>query len=229
LLNERDPVGQHILVDSASPRWNVVGVFPDFHLFSMHEEIEPLTLMIDKKVALNYCFIKTTGHNLPGSMEAIKKEMALLEPGREFRGSFVDDNINNWYAQERMMSILFSVAAAISILLSGMGLLAMVLLIIQQRVKEIGVRKVLGATVQNIALLISKDFLYLVFIAVLIATPIAWFVMNKWLQGFSYRIEIHWWMFALVALVALVISLITIGINTIRAAMQNPVRSLRTE
>ena len=142
---------------------------------------------------------------------------------------FLDENINNWYKQERMMSLLFSIAAAIAIILSCMGLLAMVLLIIQQRVKEIGVRKVLGASVQNIALLISKDFLKLVFIAVLISTPLAWLTMNKWLQGFPYRITIEWWMFALVAVAALLIALLTISINTIRAAMQNPVKSLRTE
>ena len=127
------------------------------------------------------------------------------------------------------MSVLFSIAAAVAIALSCSGLLAMVLLIIQQRVKEIGVRKVLGASVQSISILISKDFLFLVFIAVLIAIPIAWFVMNKWLQGFPYRIKIEGWMFALVALAAFTISLMTISINTIRAALQNPVKSLRTE
>ena len=155
--------------------------------------------------------------------------MKELEPGQEFKGSFIDENINNWYKQEQMMSILFSVAAGIAIVLSCMGLLAMVLLIIQQRVKEIGVRKVLGASVKNISVLISKDFLLLVLIAVLIATPLSWFAMNKWLQGFPYRVEIKLWMFAAVALVALVIALLTISINTVKAAMQNPVKSLRTE
>ena len=155
--------------------------------------------------------------------------MALLEPGQEFNGSFVNENINNWYQGEKIMSILFSIAAVVAIVLSCSGLLAMVLLIIQQRVKEIGVRKVLGASVQSISILISKDFLFLVFIAVLIAIPIAWLVMNKWLQGFPYRIKIEGWMFALVALAAFTISLMTISINTIRAALQNPVKSLRTE
>ena len=163
------------------------------------------------------------------SMEAIKKEMALLEPGRVFKGSFVDENIRSWYEQERMMSILFSIAAAVAIVLSCMGLLAMVLLIIQQRVKEIGIRKVLGASTKNISLLISKQFLALVLLAVLIATPISWLAMNQWLRGFAYRIEIQWWMFALVAAAALFIALMTISFNTVRAAMQNPVRSLRTD
>jgi ABC-type antimicrobial peptide transport system permease subunit len=162
-------------------------------------------------------------------METIKKEMVLLEPGKDFRGSFVDENINNWYKQEQTMSLMFSIAAIIAIILSCTGLLAMVLLITQQRTKEIGVRKVLGATVQNISVLISKDFLRLVFIAVLIASPISWLMMNKWLQSFPYRTEMQWWMVALVALTAFMIALMTIATNTLRVAMRNPVNSLRTE
>jgi len=228
-FKEQQLVGQAIVVDSSSPRWNIVGIFPDFHLYSMNEALEPLTLIMDKKAGLGYCFIKVNSQNMPASMEAIKKEMALLEPGRDFKGSFVDENIRSWYEQERMMSILFSIAAAVAIVLSCMGLLAMVLLIIQQRVKEIGIRKVLGASTKNISLLISKQFLALVLLAVLIATPISWLAMNQWLRGFAYRIEIQWWMFALVAATALFIALMTISFNTIRAARQNPVRSLRTD
>ena len=162
-------------------------------------------------------------------MQAIKKAMAVLEPGQEFNASFVNENINNWYQAEEMMSILFSIAAAVAIILSCSGLLAMVLLIVQQRVKEIGVRKVLGASVQSISLLISKEFLYLVLIAIMIATPIAWLVMNHWLNGFPYRIHIQLWMFVSVAITAIIIAMITISVNTIRAAMQNPVNSLRSE
>ena len=164
-----------------------------------------------------------------GSMDLVKSEMEKLEPGNEFRGTFVDENIAKWYEQEKVMSILFSIAAMVAIILSCTGLLAMVLLIVQQRVKEIGVRKVLGASVQNISILISKEFLLLVFIAILIATPIAWLAMSKWLESFPYRITMQWWMFGLVALTAIIVALITISFNTIRAAMQNPVKSLRTE
>ena len=155
--------------------------------------------------------------------------MEILEPGQEFNASFVNENINNWYQAEEIMSVLFSIAAVVAIILSCSGLLAMVLLIVQQRVKEIGVRQVLGASVQNISLLISKEFLYLVVIAILIATPVAWLVMNQWLNGFPYRIHIQWWMLALVAFTALVIAMLTIAVNTIRAALQNPVTSLRSE
>ena len=155
--------------------------------------------------------------------------MAVLEPKADFTGTFIDDNVNSWYQQEKILSILFSIAAAVAIVLSCTGLLAMVLLIIQQRTKEIGVRKILGASVSNISLLISRDFLGLVIIAVLISTPIAWFFMSKWLESFPYRISVQWWMFALVGLAALLIALLTVGVNTVKAAMQNPVKSLRTE
>ena len=228
-LKENDVVGKTIGADSTSRGWHIIGVFPDFHLYTMTEQLAPLTLTMNKNDAINYCFIKTSSRDLIANMETIKKEMALLEPGQEFNGSFVNENVNNWYQEQKTMAILFSIAATVAILLSCSGLLAMVLLIIRQRVKEIGVRKILGASVQNISLLISKEFLFLVFIAVLIASPIAWLVMNAWLEAFPYRIQIQWWMFALVALMAFIISLLTISINTVRAAMQNPVESLRTE
>jgi putative ABC transport system permease protein len=221
--------GKTIRIDSASAPWHVVGVIPDFHMYSMREELQPLTLNLNKDARINYCFISTSSKGLVAAMDRIKKEMAVLEPGIEFRGTFVDENISRWYEQEQTMSIVFSIAAAISIVLSCMGLLAMVLLIIQQRVKEIGVRKVLGASVRSISLLISRDFLLLVVISVLIATPVSWLIMNAWLQDFPYRIQIQLWMFGLVALSAVVIAMVTIGANTIRAAMQNPVKSLRTE
>jgi putative ABC transport system permease protein len=228
-LGEKDPIGKTIGDDSSAARWHVVGVFPDFHLYTMAEKQEPLTLTLEPHPSLDYCFVKTTGHDLVGAMASIKKAMAALEPGQDFNGSFVDDNIRDWYSTEQTMSLLFSIAAAIAIVLSCSGLLAMVLLVIQQRVKEIGVRKVLGASVRSISLLISREFLWLVGLAVLIATPIAWWAMSKWLQSFPYKIAIRVWMFALVALTAVALSLLTIGINTIRAARQNPVKSLRTE
>lgn len=222
-------VGTTLWVDSSAAPWYVEAIIPDFHLYSLREEKEPLTLILNKTSAISYCFIKTNAPNKVTVMDAIKKEMALLEPGRDFKGSYIDDNIQELYKQEQMMSIVFSTAAGIAIALSCLGLLAMVLLMIQQRVKEIGVRKVLGATVSSISILISKDFLWLVLIAVLIATPISWLAMNKWLQEFAYRIEIRWWMFVLVAVVALLIAALSIVYNTVKAAMQNPVKSLRTE
>jgi ABC-type antimicrobial peptide transport system permease subunit len=228
-FKQKVEVGTTLLVDSSSAPWLVEAIIPDFHLYSLHEEKEPLTLILNKTTPLAYCFIKTNAANKAMVMDAIKKEMALLEPGREFKGSYIEDNIQQLYKQEQMMSMVFGVAAGIAIALSCLGLLAMVLLMIQQRVKEIGIRKVLGAHVGHLAFLISKDFLMLVLIAVMIATPIAWLAMHEWLKDFAYRIEIHSWMFLVVAAAALLIASISIGYNTVRAAMQNPIKSLRTE
>jgi putative ABC transport system permease protein len=228
-FHDKNLIGKTVGADSNSRGWHIVGIFQDFHLYTLEEKLEPLTLTISKDDPLYYGFIKIIPRNPLAGMESVKKAMALLEPGQEFNASFVNENISNWYQAEEMLSVLFSIAAAVAIILSCSGLLAMVLLIVQQRVKEIGVRKVLGASVQNISLLISKEFLYLVAVAILIATPVAWIVMNQWLNGFPYRIHIQWWMFVLVALTALVVAMLTISVNTIRAAMQNPVTSLRSE
>ncbi len=228
-FGEKNLVGTRISGDSANSGWEVIGIFPDFHLYSMAEKIEPLMLNLDQHAPVAYCFIKVTPRNLPATMATIKKEMALLEPGQDFKGTFVDENVQGWYQTEKVMSVLFSIAAVVAVFLSCSGLLAMVLLVIQQRVKEIGVRKVLGASVNNISLLIAKNFLFLVLLAVVIATPIAWLLMGEWLKSFPYRIGLNPGVFVLVGLTALVIAALTICINTIRAAQQNPIKSLRTE
>jgi ABC-type antimicrobial peptide transport system permease subunit len=229
-LNEKNVIGKSFATDSSGHGgWRVVGVFADFHLYSMEEELEPLTLTLNKGAGINYCFIKTTATDAAAAMEGIKQKMALLEPGQDFRGSFVDENINDWYVQERMLSLFFSIAAAIAIVLSCTGLLAMVLLIVNQRVKEIGIRKVLGASVRNISFLISKEFLLLVTLAVVISTPLSWLIMSKWLQAFPYRIQLQWWMFVLVGGTALALALLTVGFHVVRAALANPVKNLRTD
>jgi ABC-type antimicrobial peptide transport system permease subunit len=230
LLVKGPVVGQRILLDTAANlAWHIVGVFPDFHLYSMAEKVEPLTLTLNMKEGISYVFIKTSGKDMIGATEAIKREMAVLEPGQDFNGSFVDDNVNDWYTEEQTMSLVFSLAAGIAIVLSCSGLLAMVLLIIQQRMKEIGVRKVLGASVRSIALLVSREFLVLVGLAVVIATPIAWVMMRAWLDHYPYRVGMTVWDFLLVGAAAIGIAMLTIGFNTIRAARQNPVHSLRSE
>jgi putative ABC transport system permease protein len=227
-FREKNLIGKTIGADSNFKGWLIVGIFKDFHLYTMEEPLEPLSLTISDG-PLQYVFVKTTAQDLLGSMDILKKEMAVLEPGQDFIASFVNENIDNWYQAEKMMSLLFSIAAAIAIVLSCSGLLAMVLLIIQQRVKEIGIRKVLGASVESISLLVSREFLLLVGIGIAIAIPVSWFLMSRWLESFAYRMQIRWWMFGIVSLSALLISLATIASHTIRAAMRNPVTSLRSE
>jgi putative ABC transport system permease protein len=228
-LGEKDPVGIYIGGDSSWRGNQVIGVFPDFHLYSLAEEQHPLMLTFRPHDPVAYCFIRVTGHDPLGAMASIKKAMAQVEPNQDFHGTYVSDNIDDWYSGARTISLLFSIAAGIAILLSCSGLLALVLLILQQRIKEIGIRKVLGASVGNISLIVSKEFLRLVLLAVLIATPLSWLAMYKWLETLPYRIHIRIWMFVLVGLIALLLALLTIAINTIRAARQNPIKALRSE
>ncbi|MBS1603893.1 MAG: ABC transporter permease [Bacteroidetes bacterium] len=228
LLGEKDVVGKTIVPDGETKGMHVIGVFADFHLYSMEQQMRPLTLSFAKG-GLDYCFIKTEAAGAIELMGRLKKAMAEIEPGQEFRATFVDENINNWYTEERLMSLFFSIAAVIAIVLSCTGLLAMVLLIVSQRVKEIGIRKVLGANVRQISVLISREFLVLVGLGVVIATPVSWLIMSKFLQGFPYRVRLEWWMFAAVGVTALGLALLTVGFHVVRAAMANPVENLRTE
>jgi ABC-type antimicrobial peptide transport system permease subunit len=162
-------------------------------------------------------------------MNLVKSAYAQVEPGVEFKGSFVNDNIDRWYTNEARLSKMFSIAAMVAIILSCMGLFGMAFIIIRQRVKEIGVRKVLGASVTGIIALVTKEFIKPILIALLIAIPIAWWAMDKWLQDFIYRVSIQWWVFVAAGILAILIAVLTVSFHAIRAAVANPVKSLRTE
>jgi ABC-type antimicrobial peptide transport system permease subunit len=136
------------------------------------------------------------------TMETIKKVYASVEPGAEFKGSYVNENVDRMYKDERIMANLFSVAAIIAIILSCMGLFGIASIIIRQRVKEIGVRKVLGASVSGIITLVSKEFLKPVIVAFLIAAPLGWWMMNTWLQNYAYRVKVEWWVFVIAGVAA---------------------------
>jgi ABC-type antimicrobial peptide transport system permease subunit len=150
-------------------------------------------------------------------------------PDQPFDYSFIDDGYNKLYHAEQRSSTLIAAFAIIAILISAMGLLGLAAFAAEQRVKEIGIRKVLGASVQNIIGLLSAEFLKTVLIANVVAFPVAWYMMNKWLQDFAYRTNISWWIFAVAACIALLIALITVSIQSIKAALANPVNSLRSE
>ncbi|MBS1741402.1 MAG: ABC transporter permease [Bacteroidetes bacterium] len=228
-LGDDNIVGTSFYSDSSRPKWNVVGVIPDFHLYSMYETADPLTICMEKTEALSYILIRVNTQNPAATMALIKSKYAEVEPGVEFKGSFVNENIDRWYANEERLSKMFSIAALVAIILSCMGLFGMAFIIIRQRVKEIGVRKVLGASVSGITALVTKEFIKPVIIALLIAVPIVWWMLNKWLQDFMYRIEIKWWVFVFSGLVAIFIAIATVSFHAIKAALANPVKSLRTE
>lgn len=173
-FGEKNVVGLSFYADSSKPKWTVVGVIPDFHLYSMFEKCEPLTICLNSKSFISYALIRVNTQNPTATLELIKSTYAQVEPNVEFKGSYVDENIDRWYANEKRLSSMFSIASMVAIILSCMGLFGMAFIIIRQRVKEIGVRKILGASVSGITALITREFIKPVIIALLIATPIAW-------------------------------------------------------
>jgi ABC-type antimicrobial peptide transport system permease subunit len=229
-FGEKNIVGLSFYSDSAEAKWNVIGLIPDIHLHSLHDKVGALTLEMAKRhTALGYIMVKVRTNNPRQAMAVVRDAYKTIEPDNTTNPSYLTENTYRWYAKEERLSTLFCTAAVIAIVLSCLGLFAIVSLVIGRRRKEIGVRKVLGASVTGITGLLSKEFLRLVALAFLIATPIAWFYLNKWLADFPYRITLSWWVFPLAGVTALVIALGTISILTIRASLANPVKSLRTE
>ncbi|ANH81455.1 hypothetical protein A8C56_11110 [Niabella ginsenosidivorans] len=223
-----DPIGRKVLYDSSQAPWVIVGVIPDFQLYSMYNKRAPLTIGVNK-ASDSYLLIRINTKNPVATMDLIKKAYKEAEPGAEFRGSFVSENVDRWYRSEQQLSRMFTVAAVIAVVLSCMGLFGMAFIIVGQRTREIGVRKMLGASVSSIAMLVSREFIQPVFIAIIIATPIALWVLNKWLQHFTYRVPVTWWVFAVAGMTALCIAIITVSAQAIKAAYTNPVETLRTE
>ncbi|WP_134089730.1 ABC transporter permease [Olivibacter sp. XZL3] len=220
------------LVGTNNEMLTIVGVFKDFNQKSLRTKIEPLLLGSSNKRG----HLQTFNIKLPNdrnrwsrSLAVMKKEWATIYPNAPFEYSFNDDRIKNLYETEYRTSKLIGLATSVTILISCLGLFGLVTLAAFQRSKEIGIRKVLGATISNIVTLLSKDFVKLVLIALLLAAPIAWWMMNKWLEDFAYRIDIKWWMFAIAGLGTVVIALLTVGYQAVKAALANPVESLRNE
>ena len=226
-LGETNPVGKFIKPDNKS--YQIVGVISDFNLYSLHQEAKPIALQMHSDTPIQYILIRVNPQNLTGAMETIKAAWKTVAPKQAFIGSFLDENTERWYRKEQRLATIFSSAAGVAILLSCMGLFAIALISIQQRTKEIGVRKVLGASVGSIVALLSKDFLKLVLIALVIASPLAWYAMHQWLQEFAYKIDIDWWVFVLTGLLSVGIALLTVSFQSVKAALMNPVKSLRSE
>lgn len=226
-LGEKDIIGYRFRFDEGEREYHVLGVVKDFHFRSLHTQIEPITMLMQGPPA--YLFVKVRSGNLEASMKTIERAWNEIVPGAPFLGSFVNENTNRQYNRDRKLSQIFVSGAVLTIIISCMGLFAIAMLAIGQRTKEIGVRKVLGASVLGITTLISRDFLKLVGVAILIASPLAAWMMNEWLKEFAYRIGISWWIFVVAGLMAIAVAAVTISFQSIRAALANPVKSLRTE
>ncbi len=229
MIGEKDPVGKFFQTDTAGANYQIIGVVPDFHLYSTTNEKKPITMHLSHNENINYIFIRVAPQSLSSSMDKLTALWKDVAPQSEFKGSFVDENTDSWYKEEERFSKVFSLASGIAILLSCLGLFAVALMVIEQRTKEIGVRKVLGASIPSIVYILSQDFVKMVILAIAIATPLAWFFMQKWLDNYFYRIEISGWIFVLVGIAAILIALATVSFHSIKAALMNPVKSLRSE
>ncbi|MGN6355368.1 MAG: FtsX-like permease family protein [Parafilimonas sp.] len=224
----QDALGK--MIGQQHAKFPIVGVVKDFHQQNFYTTIDPMAFESDKE-GLSSFNIKLAGDpsRWQKTLKAIEKTWYQFYPPESFTYKFYDEAIANMYQQEENLAKLINLATAISIFISCLGLFGIAVLTAFQRTKEIGIRKVLGASVAGIVQLLSKEYVVLVIIATLIASPLVWWAMNKWLQKFAYRISIEWWMFLLAGMVALLLALITVSFQVIKAARVNPVKSLKTE
>jgi putative ABC transport system permease protein len=228
LKKPEDILNKEISIMGGLIKCPVVGVLKDFNDRSLRQDLVPL-LIATNATMYRQASIKLSTTNIASSMQSIKKIWEQAFPDYVYEYRFLDDKIESFYKQENQLAQLYKIFAAISIFLSCLGLYGLASFMAVQRIKEVGIRKVLGATAGNIVYLFSKEFIILISIAFLIATPLAWYFMNKWLQDYVYRINISWWLFAAGGLVAIIIALVTISFQAIKAAIANPVKSLRAE
>jgi len=206
---------------------DVIGVVADYHHTSAQNSIDPIIFYPQNSTG--YYSIRLTPERMGEKMAALEKLYKSAFPGNPFEYFFVDENYKKAYAEERQYSQLFTAASILAIFIACLGLFGLATFTVEARTKEIGVRKVLGASVASVVVLLSKDFLKLVGVAILIASPVAAYFLNKWLEDFAYRIDIAWWVYALAALLAASIAVLTVGYQSIRAGLMNPVDSLRSE
>jgi len=207
----------------------VIGVVKNFNFLTMKEKIQPQMFQHFATYTPFRYFVKLKPGNPHDALSKLEAAWKTAEPELPFNFSFLDERLNRFYAAEARWSNIVGWAGGISIFLACLGLLGLASLSVVNRTKEIGIRKVLGASVTGIVGLISKEFLKLVIIAFVIAVPIAWYFMNKWLQDFEYRINLTAWIFILAGIVAVMIALVTVGTQALKAALSNPVQALRNE
>jgi len=222
-----DPIGKPITL--WGKKGTIIGVIKDFHFNSMHEPVKPLIIRLREKKQDGIILVRTKAGKTKQALASLETICKKLNPAFPFTYKFADLEYAKLYKSEQMVGGLSRYFSFLAIFISCLGLLGLVMFTAEQRTKEFGIRKVLGASVDSLFSLLSKEFLVLVLIATVIAFPIAWFAMNKWLQDFVYRTDISWWIFIVAGIAALLIALITVSFQALKAAMTNPVKSLRTE
>jgi ABC-type antimicrobial peptide transport system permease subunit len=227
VINYKDPIGKQFTF--WGKQGTIIGIVKDFHFNSLHDPIQPLILRMREDESLGNALVRIEPAKTQQALRSLDALSRQFNPKFPFKYQFLDETYNSLYTSEQMISKLSGYFAFIAIFICCLGLLGLVMFTAEQRIKEIGIRKVLGANTASVFGLLSKDFLLLVFIAFVVASPIAWWGANNWLTGFAYRINISWWMFLLAGLLAMIIALATISVQALKAAMANPVKSLRTE
>jgi ABC-type antimicrobial peptide transport system permease subunit len=228
IKNPNDILNKEISMMGGLIKCPVVGVLKDFNNRSLRQTLAPL-LVATNVTMYRQASIKISTANMASTMQSIQKIWEQTFPNHVYEYRYLDDKIDSFYKQENQLSQLYKIFAAIAIFLSCLGLYGLASFMAVQRIKEVGIRKVLGASTGNIVYLFSKDFILLIAIAFAIASPIAWYYMNQWLQDYAYRIDINWWLFAAGWIAAMIIALATISFQALKAAMANPVKSLSTD
>ncbi len=227
---KENPIGQTLIestnLEGGRVALTIVGVVKDFHSRSLHEPIEPLLMKYNPYYGL---IVKAKSAHMAEIVSSMESEWKSFGTGEVFDYAFLDTLYNETYVKERNMNVVLQIFAFLTILVACLGLFGLVTFTAQQRIKEIGIRKVLGSSVSQIVGMLAKDFLKLVVIAMAIAFPLGYYFMDKWLQDFAYRITIEWWVFALAGITTILIAFITISYRSIKTALMNPVKSLRTE
>lgn len=226
---EKEAVGKDLSYGGIKGK--VIGVLNDFHFESMHQSIVPMIFLLlpSNREYYNNMSLKIAGNNVDAAMGKLESTWRKYFPETPFDYTFLDENFDKLYQSEQRQATLFTSFACIAIFIACLGLLGLSAFAISQRIKEIGVRKVLGASTNSIVSLLSGDFLKLVGIAAVFAFPVAWYAMNNWLKDFAYRTSIHWWVFIIAGLLAAIVAFVTVSFQAIKAAVSNPVKNLRTE
>jgi putative ABC transport system permease protein len=206
---------------------HIVGIVKDFNFSTMRQQVAPLCMLLNQ----NNCnmALRLSSNNMHQLVAQIEGKYKSMAPGQPFNYSFMDEDFNNLYRTEQHMGVIAISFSSLAILIACLGLFDLAAYAAEQRTKEIGIRKVLDATVSNITTMLSKDFLKLVIVAAVIAFPLAWWFMHSWLQDFAYRTNISWWVFIMAGIAAAMIALVTVRFRTIKAAISNPIKSLRAE
>ena len=228
---QRNPIGRELIGhtddNGVKTYYRVIGVVSDFHFESLRQKIGPLVMFLGGNSG--NILVKTRTDKLPQFLASLKQQWESYSPAAPFSYSFLDDRFEQVYVSEQKIEQVLTLFSSLTILIACLGLFGLATYTAEQRTKEIGVRKVLGASVASVVALLSKDFLKLILIALVLASPIAWWGMNQWLEEFAYKVTIDWWIFALAGLLAVGIALLTVSFQSIKTALMNPVKSLRSE